>query len=604
MTGLWKKSGTALVIAIVTVLLFTVSGCFLSGESDTNTGDVGDVTLVVTDVASEQIDRFEVDITQITLTKLSGAVVTTLPRKQRVDFASLSDVSQILAGVTIPQGFYKSAVMTLNFTDATALISGKETPATILNQDGYALTGPLDVEIEFDNNNRPNVVIGANMLLLFDFDLDSSLYVDEILNQVTVVPIMTVSVDPSDTKPINGFGKLTSVNTNKSEFVLELHNPRTEGVIGQYTIATTPSTIFQVDGQLSTGIEGLNALAGLNTGTWVFARGTINTTKLQLTATFVEGGAGVPGNGQDWIEGLIVERTGSAGENAVVKVRGLGYFNDARMFAFNRLFTITTEYNGTAVLRRAASAQITTDYLSVGQRITVYGALTGTDMDATSTAANGRGVIRCIRTDIFGFANSPIENNRLMLDLRRIGLRLAANFEFAEGVDTANFEIDVSLLSAPAVVQGTPLRIRGFVAPVNNMSSSDFIAETIVDRSALPGLLFINWLFPRADVFSSLETDALSVNLSNSFLSFFSKNFQTTSLEKDSTVTIVPKYEKGLYVINKAGINRWFVNFDVFSAAISARLELGERVRRVSAIGTLDEETNELSASIISVVMR
>ena len=84
---------------------------------------------------------------------------------------------------------------------------------------------------------------------------------------------------------------------------------------------TTP-TVFQIDGVVSTGAAGLAQLATLPAGSRVFAQGTVSAAQQLLLAGAVESGAGVPWNGQDWVEGLIVGRDNGAGMNATLSVLG------------------------------------------------------------------------------------------------------------------------------------------------------------------------------------------------------------------------------------------------------------------------------------------
>ncbi|MCX7703764.1 MAG: hypothetical protein N2234_06670, partial [Planctomycetota bacterium] len=261
------------IFSLLAVLAIMPFGCI--GREPSGSGSA---TLVLTDAASDQIDVFEVDVVQVTLKKLNGATVTTLPRKQRVDFASLTDVSQILVGVRLPAGYYKSAVITLDFSNALVLLNGSTTPATVCDSDGNPLTGLFDVAIDFDSSTRPNILVRRNRLLQFDLDLNSSVTVDAANNKVFVMPVISASVDPTNPKPVNAFGRLNSVDISTGRIVLEIHNPRTGGIICQFTVTTETTTVFQVNGVPSLGSTGLNAFAQLPKNTCVFAQGTVDTT--------------------------------------------------------------------------------------------------------------------------------------------------------------------------------------------------------------------------------------------------------------------------------------------------------------------------------------
>jgi len=568
----------------------------------------GSVTLVLTDAASDQLDVFEVDVVQVTLRKLNGAVVTTLPRRQRVDFASLTDVSQILVGVRLPAGYYRSAVMTLDFSNALVLLNGSSTPAAIYDADGNQLTGLYDVVIEFDDTIRPNIAVRRNRLLQFDFNLDSSVTVDSTNNKVYVSPVISASVDPSDPKPVNVFGKLVSVDKDTGKIVLAVHNPRTGGVICNFTVATSSTTIFQVDGIPVIGANGLDAFSKLAVDTCVLAHGTVDTSALELKATFVEGGAGVPGNGQDWVEGLIVARTGSAGQDPILTIRGRSYNHEANSWSFNQTLTVNAEFSGTAVLRRAHHAVINTDYLNVGQRITAYGTLNGMTLDATGAK---KGVIRCIRTDIFGFAKGPISGGRLTIDMVRIGLCPIANFNFTvSGVtvaDPANFVLDTGSLSAPSITAGTPLRVRGFIAPLTAASTEpDFSAETIIDRSDVASLLYVKWFPARASAFASISPYGIALNLTGATDAVVDHGFVgLVNLNTTPVPYVTPKYAKGCYIILEKGIVTVYADFSAFSADLDSRISpTASRVYQIFALGKYTSATQTLSASVVTVILK
>jgi hypothetical protein len=589
-------------IAAVAFIFFALLGC-----SQTSSEQTGSATLVLTDAASDQIDVFEVDVVQVTLKKLNGATVTTLPRRQRVDFATLTDVGQILVAARIPAGFYRSAVMTLDFSNVVVIISGSNSPAAIYDKDGNPLTGQLDVEIEFDANNRPCVALARCQLFEFDFNIDSSVTVDVPGNRVTVMPVMSASFDPTNPKPVIVAGKLVSVDTGTGRIVLDIHNPRTNEVICQFTVATGPTTVFQVNGVPSAGAAGLAAFAQLAPGTCVFAHGTIDQVERELHAWFVEGGAGVPGNGQDWAEGLITARTGGAAEDPVLTLLGCSYDHSTHTWSYNQTLTVNAEFSGTAVLRRGAPAALDTDYLNVGQRISVFGTLDGTVIDATGAA---QGVIRCIRTDIYGFAAGPISEGKLTIDLVRIGLRCIALFNFdIDGTvvaDPAAFVIGTGSLDVPGIVAGSPLRIIGFFAPVTADSSEpDFTAETIIDRSDVASLLFVQWMPPSLTAFYSISGSGLTLDLAGATTAVVDYGFVGfVSLFPSPAPQVVPRYERGLYIICNGLGCRVFTDFNEFAQALSAQIGLFWRVCRIHALGRFEPSTQVLSATIVTIVLR
>ena len=60
---------------------------------------------------------YSVDVVSLTLTKADGAIVETLPMRQRVDFADLVDLTELVTAATIPNGDYVGASIRLDLED-------------------------------------------------------------------------------------------------------------------------------------------------------------------------------------------------------------------------------------------------------------------------------------------------------------------------------------------------------------------------------------------------------------------------------------------------------------------------------------------------------
>ena len=135
--------GSRLASALVGLALF--SGCGAAG------GGVGganpNLTVSITDAASDDVESFTVQVTSIDLRKLGGTTVSVVSTPTTVDLATLSDTSQILHAGTVPAGTYVSATITLDFTNSVCMLNGQSTPATILDDAGNPLTGPLVLPI-------------------------------------------------------------------------------------------------------------------------------------------------------------------------------------------------------------------------------------------------------------------------------------------------------------------------------------------------------------------------------------------------------------------------------------------------------------------------
>ncbi len=123
--------------------------CNGSGSGDDGTGsEVGTVNVALADAASDEIDRFEVDVKAIDLVKTDGAVVHALPVTTRVDFADLVELAELVNSATVPVGTYLQAEITLDFAGAEIHIAGATSNAIVLNSTGGPLQGTLKMKVE------------------------------------------------------------------------------------------------------------------------------------------------------------------------------------------------------------------------------------------------------------------------------------------------------------------------------------------------------------------------------------------------------------------------------------------------------------------------
>ncbi len=607
-----RNLGLAVLVAAA-VAVFCTCGCSDSTDK-IQSPEQGEVTIVLTDAPSDDIAVFEVDVTEIALKAASGAVVYALPRRQRVDFAQLTDAGQLLVGRRLPAGFYTDVTMTLDFSTAVVMLQEETTPAALFDAGGNPLTGTMAVRVVFGPNNRPNIIIRRNRLFVFDFNLDASTIVDTIANSVTVRPIINAVVDPTNPKPIITTGRLVSADAATGQIVLSIRNPRTDEEIAEYTVHTWPWTAFHVDGNPYSNLAGagIAALASLpaDARVWVHSiweQLTVGIGDKVVKAYFVEAGLGVPGSGQDWCQGLITARTGGEGADPTLTVQGCTYkAGTPGTWSFNQEITMDASFAGSKVLHRGSVFSLNTDYLNVGQRITVYGDLTGTTMDATGTA---NGIIRCIRTDIFGFASGPLTDNKLTIELKRIGLRPIALFDFVvDGTVQAATDAFVAftLVDASTVGASTPVKLRGFVAPVGTSAAlPDFTADTVIDRSAVASLLICEWS-PADENAISPAAGSISMDLTGTVYAKVDWGFVAMAdLDPADPPEIVPMFGLGIYLIHQAGTNEVYLSFEAFSDALVGKLGPAGKVYQVFALGKYDNTPGlqKLSASSVVVVL-
>src|SRR5262249_60479260 len=95
--------------------LFAISAVaclFAACSASTGTGSA---TIALTDAVNDDLDTFEVDVHDISFTKLDGNTVSVMSRTTRVDFAALESLSELFVGVAMPAGSSAGRRQTLEF---------------------------------------------------------------------------------------------------------------------------------------------------------------------------------------------------------------------------------------------------------------------------------------------------------------------------------------------------------------------------------------------------------------------------------------------------------------------------------------------------------
>ncbi|MBL8727229.1 MAG: DUF4382 domain-containing protein [Planctomycetes bacterium] len=589
---------TLLTRCLAVSLALTLAGCGSGGGGGGGGGAMTDVSLVLTDAASDELSVFEVDVQNVVFTKLNGNTVSVLPRTTRVDFLELESLGELITGVSLEAGTYKQVTLELDFAAARVVIAGHTTTATVRDARGNAITGVVPVTIDFPAGRRPIVRVGRNNLFVFDLALDQSVVVDEPGNVVTFTPVWTVEIDPASPKPIATTGVLQRVDVNNLAFVVE-RRATDDALIAEFTVETGGSTVFQLGGDVQVGAPGLGALVA-HIGERVFVQGTLDATRRVLRAVAVESGAGVPGNGQDWVLGHVVARTGGAGVDATLQVLGRSLDVSAGTRRFNTVHTVNVSHADTKVLRRGAGNRLDSDAINIGQLVWVFGDLSTTTLDATAAT----GVVRLLRTSIFGIANGAPAGDTLTVDVTRFDLRDVSAFDFdvsgSVQADPDAYTIDVTGVSTTGITTGSKLRVFGWIAGVD-ASGADATASSIVDRTTTASVMLVQWSTPRLGVLDALAA-SLSVDVSAASVRFVGDGFGSTFLTASPTPTVLPLTTVGLYSIVENGSIETNTSFPTFRQSVLSRAATVP-VFRVAAFGTFDAGTQAFSALTVTVVL-
>ena len=574
---------------------------------------VNGVVIGLTDTPGE-FATYQVDVTSLTLTEADGSVVQAIPVRTRVDFAQYANATEFLAALTLFQGHYSGAVMTLDYTNADIRVengSGSIVPVTaVLDSQGTPVT-TLNATVVISGDGTLTVVRGKSVNLIVDFDLKASNSVD--LNGgspiVTVQPVVAADAIPGEPKPFRLRGALDVVDLQGPGFQVDLRpfsRPLTgeEKRFGTMAVDTAADTLFDIDGLIYQGGSGLTQLATLNVLVPVIVFGGIDPVTQRLVAAQVLAGSSVPGDGTAAVIGTVVQRQGN-----VMTLRGATLTDSGGTVTFYALATVQLA-NSTVVRRQFDAASHTIGDISVGQRVTVLGTVTNPDPAGLAMDA-GNGAVRLDYTTLSGTAVSL--PTPFSLELHGIDGHDPSNFDFSgTGVDPAhdadahNYIVDPNENRVGSIPLGAPVQVRGFVTPfglAGGGTVADFSASQIIDLAQVPGWLVVNWQFASGTAITSVSSSGLTLDMTGTgHFHSLSRGGIIIDLTKTAAPNLIPAVNGlGLFQLHRGATDMAFTTFDRFITRLKVQLKNGRRVRSISARGLYADDTSTLTVDLIDV---
>jgi Domain of unknown function (DUF5666) len=222
------------------------------------------ITVLLSSSGNDRLSKFAMVITSIALTSKSGSQVSLYGNSNDfVDFIHLNGISEPLATVSIPQGVYTSANLTVGYCDFTvgpALDSSTNELVSSTYAQGLCGQGTGNTTVSLDN---PISVSGPTMGLQFDLQVSRSYTLNGTGTSATytispVFNLTAIAISSQPTNDQNGKesgiqGRIASLDAFGSSFNLSVP----DGVT--LTIHTSGSTAFQ----------GISAFANLAAGMFV-----------------------------------------------------------------------------------------------------------------------------------------------------------------------------------------------------------------------------------------------------------------------------------------------------------------------------------------------
>jgi hypothetical protein len=572
------------------------------GDDGTDSG-LGTVNVALTDAASDEIDRFEVDVKAIDLVKQDGAVVHALPVTARVDFADLVELAELVNSAIVPAGTYLQAEITLDFTGAEIHIAGAAANATVLNSSGAPLQGTLKMKVELDAKRPLVVSSGLTRFLTIDFDLDASTSVDAGLNTVTVSPVLVAEVELDRHRIQRVRGRLVAVDTGSQSFDLLVRPFRSkESVFGTLPVFTNAETHFEINGVSHEGAGGMAALALLPEGSEVIAVGEFHAGNGSYLALDVLAGSSASGGTMDVVQGHVASRSGNT-----LTLIGTTVDRPNGTISFNANVAVELTPATTRVNRQFAADILNTGAVSVGQRITAIGTLGGT---TGAFVLNPTQSVRLLVTKITG-AVKTVSTGGLTLDVQRFDFRPAAAFNFTgtgapeDDADPKEYRVVTGALNLAGIHAGSPVRLYGFVAPFG-FAPPDFEAAALVDVSAVAALMEVIWKSDSDVQFGELGNGKIELDLSDSpLIHHVLRAGEVTDLTQLADVSLEADDDPRVIFAIKDGLTvTVHQDFTAFLEDLTSRLAGGKTARRLCALGHFNDATGELSARVASVVLK
>jgi Domain of unknown function (DUF4382) len=606
----FTNSLSAFILTAVLALGLASCGGGMSSNSD-NGATTGTVNIGMTDAAGDFLS-YTVNVTSLTLTRADGTVVQTLPQTTRIDFAQLVDLSEFVTAASIPSGNYVSATMLLDYTNADIEVDdGSGNPlqvaaANIVDGQGHQVS-TMSMTVQLDNAKLLPVAPGIPALFDLDFNLGASNTVTNVpaAPLVTVSPLLVADVNPDAPKQHRIRGPLASVDTMNSSFTLILHPFFLPGVDhGRLTFFTDSNTTFEIDQAGYVGGAGLTALAADGPLTAVVAIGTFDLPNKRFVATEVLAGSSVAFGTDDVLTGNVLSRSG----NTLV-VKGAELIRNPGTLIFRDTVTVTVG-GSTKMLKEgsgkfcAPSIACTTNDISVGQRVTIFGTLTSTTIGSTTMDATS-GLVRLLVTQLNGIVSSA-SSSVVVMNLARIDGRPIALFNFAgtgttgNDANPASYQVNPNGLDTTGIGNTTPLKARGFMQPFGEATATDdFNAITLINTSSAPATLVVGWPTLEPAPFNSFTADSMKVNLTNA--GFFHDVFRDgvdTQLATTATPTVQALSPSGgLFVIGINGMTQVYTQFSAYQTALQADLTTKQARGFAAWGGTYDDNSQTLTAA-------
>ena len=590
-------------------------------------------TAVVTMTSTASTDNFlayRVGLVAVQLQGSSGSSgLTVLPASTTVDFATLTEVSEVLGAASVTKGTYTSALITLDYSAAQIVYddgSVNGVTLTPLGANGQAL-GQVQIKLTLDPSDPFRVASKGASQLALAFNLGASNVVDVSGKTVTVTPLIAGSSLPIDAKPVRVRGPLASVAGIASGSFTVSAMPFNSAASGGGALAVilSDTTTYEINGIESTGATGQVQLAASGAGALAVAYGTLTNINQITTTTTVTGaqsaatpttvsfvanqvlaGSSVQGSGLDRVSGIVAARSGDtlAVEDAtLVSAAGLETFLGGTTTVFMGANTVVT------VFGQGGTQLNSTLQVSVGSAIDAFGVATVESADTAILDASA-GHVRLDTSTASGLVTAQ-GAGALNLNLAFLGGRAIAPFDFlGSGAAPAQYEVDTPSLDLTNSTPGVPVIVSGLTASFG-APPPNFTASTLLDPTTIQAELVIDYGSGTAAPFTTYNGSAIDVDIRNPsigtrhLIQVGAQTINVLGLASDASIIPDPTAANTVFTIGHAA-SASTENFDTFAAFIAqvqAELQGAALATGVTAVGQYTASTSTLSATSVTLFL-
>jgi hypothetical protein len=418
----------------------------------------------------------------------------------------------------------------------------------------------------------------------------------------------------------------------------------TVGGLGEFTVAASDVTTYEINGLASTGATGLAQIGALSAGVPMVTYGTLTssttttnttvatttpattatgttttgtttpltgttevsstTSTVSFTASQVLAGSSVQGSGLDRVSGVVSARSGNtlAIEDATLIAN-----DGSNTFMAGTSIIAIGPNTAVTILGQGAVNANSPQQISVGSTIDAFGTATTSSSGVTLDASAGR--VRLDPTTAAGLVTVQ-GTGGLTLGLGLLGGRSVNVYDFVgTGSDPNQYTVNTGALQLVNSVAGAPVVVSGFPNSFG-VAPPDFTATTLLDPTTISAELVVDWGAGTAAPFTTFDTSAISIDVLNTSIGL-RHQIQVGSQAVDilglsSDPQIAPT--TGATTIfsighSSSGITESFNSYASFITQLQAELNGTVLVTGITAVGQYTASSFAFSANSITLFL-